>query len=119
MYLVDPSSSAGLNYLKNLFNTLKGWGYDYFKIDGQPIVIDEYHLKKAYMKHPSDNADSLYRATIETIRHTIGERRYLLGCWGIPLDGIGVMNGSRTGGDVELGWRGFKTALDATMQYYF
>ena len=119
MYLVDPSSKAGLSYLRNLFTTLKGWGFDYFKIDGQPIVIDEYHSKKAFMKHPSDNADSLYRATIETIRKAIGEKRYLLGCWGIPLDGIGIMNGSRTGGDVELGWRGFKTALDATMQYYF
>ncbi|MCL5035137.1 MAG: NPCBM/NEW2 domain-containing protein [Bacteroidetes bacterium] len=119
MYLVDPSSGAGLTYLRNLFTTLKAWGYDYFKIDGQPIVIDEYHLKKAFMKQPSDNADSLYRATVETIRRTIGEKRYLLGCWGIPLDGTGIMNGSRTGGDVELGWRGFKTALDATMQYYF
>ncbi len=118
-YLVDPSTSAGLDYLKNLFATLAGWGYDYFKIDGQPIVIDEYHQKKSFMRHPSDNADSLYRATIETIRRTIGNNRYLLGCWGIPLDGIGIMNGSRTGDDVDLGWGGFNAALDATMQYYF
>ncbi len=118
-YLVDPSSKAGLGYLRNLFTTLKGWGYDYFKIDGQPIVIDEYALKKAFMEHPSDNADSLYRATIETIRNTIGDKRYLLGCWGIPLAGVGIMNGSRTGGDVELGWSGFMTSLEATMHHYF
>ncbi len=119
LYLVDPSSKAGLQYLKNLFTTLSGWGYNYFKIDGQPLVIDEYHSKWKYMAHPSDNADSLYRATIKAIRSAIGNKRYLLGCWGIPFDGIGIMNGSRTGGDVELGWTGFKTALDATMQYYF
>lgn len=118
-YLVDPSSKAGLNYLKTLFTTLKGWGYDYFKIDGQPIVIDEYGLRKAYMRHPSGSTDSLYRATIETIRNTIGNKRYLLGCWGIPLDGVGIMNGSRTGGDVVLGWSGFMTSLEATMHYYF
>ncbi|HQT90523.1 MAG TPA: NPCBM/NEW2 domain-containing protein [Candidatus Kryptobacter bacterium] len=118
-YLVDPSSKAGLGYLRNLFTTLKGWGYDYFKIDGQPIVIDEYALRKAYMEHPSDNTDSLYRATIETVRNAVGEKRYLLGCWGIPLDGVGIMNGSRTGGDVELGWSGFMTSLEATMHQYF
>ena len=119
MYLVDPSSKAGLNYLKSLFTMLKGWGYDYFKIDGQPIVIQQYRGKEAFMKHPSDNADSLYRATLETIRKTIGKKRYLLGCWGIPKPGIGIMNGSRTGGDVVLGWSGFMTSLTATMHWYF
>ncbi len=118
-YLVDPSSKAGLEYLHSLFTTLSGWGFNYFKIDGQPIVIDEYHSKSKYMMHPSENADSLYRATVESIRSAIGEKRYLLGCWGIPLDGTGIMNGSRTGGDVVLGWEGFKTSLDATMHYYF
>ncbi len=118
-YLVDPSSKAGLSYLRDLFTTLKGWGYDYFKIDGQPIVIHEYQSKTRFMRRPSDNADSLYRATVSTIRNTIGSDRYLLGCWGIPLDGVGMMNGSRTGGDVVLGWGGFMTSLDATMHYYF
>ena len=118
-YLVDPSSKAGLSYIRNLFTMLKGWGYDYFKIDGQPIVIDQYREKRAYMEQPSDNTDSLYRATIETIRKTIGEKRYLLGCWGTPLEGAGIMNGSRTGGDVLLGWSGFMNSLDATMRYYF
>ncbi len=119
MYLVDPSSKEGLNYLRKLFTMLKGWGYDYFKIDGQPVVMDQYRVKKNYMAHPSDNTDSLYRSTIETIRNTIGNRRYLLGCWGIPLDGIGIMNGSRTGGDVVLGWSGFMTSLMSTMHWYF
>lgn len=119
MYLVDPSSRAGLNYLKKLFTMLKGWGYDYFKIDGQPVVLDQYRRKERFMAHPSDNTDSLYRATIGTIRKTIGSRRYLLGCWGIPLPGIGIMNGSRTGGDVVLGWSGFMTSLMSTMHWYF
>ncbi len=119
MYLVDPSSKAGLNYLRKLFTMLKGWGYDYFKIDGQPIVLNQYRLKKDFMAHPSDNTDSLYRASIRTIRNTIGEKRYLLGCWGIPLPGIGIMNGSRTGGDVVLGWSGFMTSLMSTMHWYF
>jgi hypothetical protein len=118
-YLVDPSAPAAQSYVKDLFTRLSRWGYDYFKIDGQPIVVDEFRKAQNLMQNPPDDAVALYRQTLETIRGAIGEQRYLLGCWGIPLEGIGIMNGSRTGGDVLLGWDGFKTALDATMKYYF
>jgi hypothetical protein len=118
-FLLDPTSPASENYLRQLFTRLSGWGYDYFKIDGQPIVVDEYAKKTAFMKSPSDDAAGLYRKTLGTIRGAIGPNRYLLGCWGIPLEGANIMNGSRTGGDVVLGWGGFQVALRPTLQFYY
>jgi hypothetical protein len=119
-YLLDPSRPEALAYLRDLFKTLaESWGYDYFKIDGQPIVVEEYKAKLALMKNPARDPEALYRRTLETIREAIGPGRYLLGCWGVPLEGVGLFNGSRTGGDVVLGWDGFWVALDATMNYYF
>lgn len=118
-YLVDPSTPESQQYLKNLFSTLSGWGYEYFKIDGQPIVVREYRNKKSSMKNPSDDTDQLYRNTLESIRSAIGPDRYLLGCWVVPLEGVGLMNGSRIGADVLPNWDGFKFALRATMEYYF
>jgi hypothetical protein len=118
-YLVDPSTPETQAYLKNLFSTLSGWGYEYFKIDGQPIVVREYRNKKASMKNPADDADELYRDTLESIRSAIGPDRYLLGCWVVPLEGVGLMNGSRIGADVLPNWDGFKFAMRATMEYYF
>ena len=118
-YLLDPTSPDTASYLHNLFQRMSGWGYDYFKIDGQPIVVDEYGKKKEFMKVPADNAPELYRKTSNTIRGAIGPDRYLLGCWGIPVEGAGIMNGSRTGGDVVLGWGGFQVALRPTLQYYY
>jgi NPCBM/NEW2 domain/Melibiase/Alpha galactosidase C-terminal beta sandwich domain len=118
-FLLDPSTAESQAYLKNLFTTLSGWGYDYFKIDGQPIVVREYRNKKSFMKNPGNDSDELYRDTLETIRTAIGPDRYLLGCWVVPLEGIGLMNGSRIGADVLPNWDGFKFALRATMQYYF
>jgi len=111
-YLVKPSSE-GKKYLKHLFRTLKSWGYDYFKIDGQPIVINEYK------RLLGEKGVELYRETLRAIREAIGPDTYLLGCWGIPLAGAGIMNGSRTGGDIRLGWEGFLVAVDATMRWYF
>jgi len=118
-YLVDPSTDAGQAYLKELFTRLAGWGYDYFKIDGQPCVVSEYQRLADKLGRPTREPVELYRQTLRTIRGAIGDRRYLLGCWEIPLEGVGLTDGWRTGADVVPGWSGFRIALDATMGYYF
>lgn len=119
-WLVDPTTPETEPYMKALFTRLRDWGYDYFKIDGQPIVVDEYNAKQGFMANkPSKGGAELYRRTLGWIREIIGADRYLLGCWGIPTEGAGIMNGSRTGGDIVLGWGGFQTALSAVMSYYY
>jgi hypothetical protein len=82
-------------------------------------VIDEYRRKREFFARPDADPIEAYRETLRAIRRAIGPTSFLLGCWGVPLDGIGIMNGSRTGGDVVLGWEGFLVALDATMSGYF
>jgi NPCBM/NEW2 domain/Melibiase/Alpha galactosidase C-terminal beta sandwich domain len=117
-YLLDPSTQESYTYLENLFSKMAGWGYEYFKIDGQPTVAEEYRDKRSQLRQPGDT-DLLYRRTLESIRKGIGPKRYLLGCWGIPLEGANIMNGSRTGGDIVLGWGGFQVSLRPTLQYYY
>ena len=117
-WLVDPSVPEAHAYLRDLFTTLAKWGYEYFKIDGQTVVTNELRTKSSFMKNPGD-VDTLYRRTLDTIRQAIGPTRYLLGCWGIPLEGVGYMNGSRTGGDTVGGWSGFAAALQPTLRYYY
>ncbi len=118
-FLVDPSAPETHAYLKEMFAKFAGWGYRYFKIDGQPVVVGEYQKTAKVMKNPGDPV-ALYRKTLDTIREAIGPKSYLLGCWGIPLEGVGIMNGSRTGGDVVLGWSGgFMAALRTTLRWYF
>ena len=120
-WLVDPTAPETMNYLHNLFTTLTKWGYEYFKIDGQPTVVSEFRRSIPFMKNAQETDDvaDLYRNTLAPIRAAIGPTSYLLGCWGIPLEGIGYMNGSRTGGDVVLSWDSFFTALSCTNRYYF
>ena len=118
--LVDPSSPAMEPYMHDLFQTLCDWGYEYFKIDGQPIVVDEYAAQKKFMHTPADDNVQLYRNTLDVIRNTIGKDRYLLGCWGMPVEGIGIMDGSRTKGDIVQGWEGgFMLALRAVQEDYY
>src|SRR5437762_10663636 len=118
-FLVDPSAPEAQRYLQDLFTKLSSWGYEYFKIDGQPVVVREFRNKQAFMHHPPADPDALYRKTLQSIRASIGPNRYLLGCWVIPLEGVGLMNGSRIGADVLPNWDGFRFALRARMEYYF
>ena len=118
-WLLDPTTAEGKRYFHDLFAGMKEWGYDYYKIDGQPIVVDEYGKHSQLMAVKGGAADSLYRVTLDIIRDAIGNESFILGCWGLPIEGAGIMNGSRTGGDVVLGWDGFFTALDPTMESYW
>lgn len=117
-FLVDATHTNAVRYLNRLFTKLTDWGYEYFKIDGQPIVVEEYAAKNNYLHQPGGDAAELYRQTLRAIRATIGPDRYLLGCWGLPIEGAGIFDGSRTGGDIVLGWGGFQVALRPTMEFY-
>lgn len=124
-YLIDPTAPASQDYLRDLFQRLVDWGYSYFKIDGQPIVLREFATKQEFMAGPLPEGDPevvaarLYRKTLRTIRGAIGQDSYLLGCWGIPLEGMGILNGSRTAGDIVQSWDGFLVANDAVQRWQF
>jgi hypothetical protein len=49
----------------------------------------------------------------------MGPDRYLLNCWGTVPEGIGYVNGARTGGDIWADWRGMMPAKDATRAWLF
>ncbi len=69
------------------------WGYDFFKIDGQPWVAD------VYRQAAGEAGVAAYRAGLARAREIVGPDKFINGCWGIPLEAIGRVNGSRTGGD--------------------
>ena len=124
-YLVDPTAPATPKYLGDIFTRLRADGFNYFKIDGQTIVVREYQTKAQYMAGPVPPGDSqdagaeLYRKTLRTIRDAIGPKSYLVASWGTPLEGIGLYNGSRTGGDIVQGWDGFLGAASTVQQWNF
>ncbi len=119
-YLVDATAPEGREYLQWLFRRLgEDWGYEYFKIDGQPLVINHYRDNRGFFRRKNADPVEAYRDGLRAIREAIGPHRFLLGCWGCPTAGIGIMNGSRTGGDVGAHWKGAITALQATQRWYF
>jgi len=106
-------------WMRKLFRDLDEMGWTYYKIDGQPNVVDAYRRNRERLFDTGVVPDDAYRAGLTAIKDEIGPRRYLLGCWGIPLEGVGIMDGSRTGGDVGPSWSAAQAAIACTMRWYF
>lgn len=69
------------------------WNFDFFKIDGQPTVA------KRYRESANGNGASGYRHGLAIGREVVGPDKFINGCWGTPVDALGIVNGSRTGPD--------------------
>lgn len=124
-YLVDPTAPATPRYLGGIFEKLRSLHYTYFKIDGQTIVVHEFGDKTRFMHGPVPKGGprevgaELYRKTLHTIRGAIGDSSYLVASWGTPLEGVGLYNGSRTGGDIVQGWDGLLGAVSTVQRWNF
>ncbi len=119
-YIVDTSGPDGQAYMRRLFTrAAREWDFDYFKIDGQPLVQDLYQKYRDRTRNASLTPQEAYRAGLYVIRDAIGPGRFLLGCWGVPWWGAGILHGSRTGGDIWAAWDGMRPALEATWKFYW
>ena len=116
--LLDPTAPGAETYLKSILQRLHGWGYRYFKVDGQPPVVQTLKKHQDAFHNPDADPVAAYRESLGWIREVIGADSYMLGCWGYPTEGIGIMNGARTAGDVMLDWKGFNLAFKAALTGY-
>lgn len=114
---LDASSDSVLEgWFGPLFEELADW--DYYKIDGQTTVVEAYR-KNAERFAQAISGEEAYRKGVGKIRETMGDDRFLLNCWGTVPEGIGIVNGARTGGDIWASWQGLMPAKRATEAWYY
>ncbi|HZR58870.1 MAG TPA: alpha-galactosidase [Terriglobales bacterium] len=106
--VLDSSNPEVLNFLKKLFTTLGGWGFEYYKFDGEgsiPQTMPELNRQRLY--DPSLDPVLAYRDRMKVIRDTIGPHVFLEGCpAGMPLNGIGYFNSYFNGHDLYNNFQG-------------
>lgn len=71
------------------------WNYDYYKVDGIPAVLT------VYKQSVDGGGVEGVRRGLQIFRDVVGPEKYINTCWGLPLEGIDIVNGSRVGGDTE------------------
>jgi hypothetical protein len=71
------------------------WNYDYFKIDGIPAIFDMYR------QSVDGGGIEGARNGLRIIRSVVGDDKYINSCWGLPIEAMDIVNGSRVGDDTE------------------
>jgi hypothetical protein len=105
---LDCTNPAVQDWLRKLFTTLKGWGFEYYKFDGE-FALPRYapDVDKTKLYDTSIDPIVAYRNRLKLIRDVIGPGTFVEGCpAGTPLNGIGYFNSSFCGHDVYNSWQG-------------
>lgn len=101
-YVLDTSNPDALAYLKEVFQTLKKWGFTLYKTDF--MFWNMHDTSKVRRFDSSMTSVEIFRNTLKTIREAIGEESYLLGCIAPFMPFIGYADGMRIAGDVGAQW---------------
>jgi hypothetical protein len=105
---LDSTNPQVLDFLKKEFSTLRDWGFEYYKFDGEhavPKYAPTVDLSRLYDK--SIDPIVAYRNRLKLIRETVGPKTFIEGCpAGTPLNGIGYFNSYFNGEDVYNNWLG-------------
>ena len=117
---LDYTNPEVLDFLTQMFSTLKGWGFEYYKFDGEFALtkyIPDVDRDKLYDKNISHI--EAYRNRLGVIRKSVGKETFLEGCpSGTPLQGIGYFNSYFNGDDIYNSWLGmypFFLSLNANL----
>ena len=100
-YVPDGSNPAVLETLvKPLYRGLKEQGWQYFKVDAlRHLRYEGYNANTAHFKSRGIDRVETFRRYAQTIRDEIGRETFMLGCWGIRPELVGIIDGCRIGDD--------------------
>ena len=97
LYALDTTHPAALDWLIALMQKVRGWGYEYAKLD---FLYAGALPGKRHVEMPREAA---YREGLKAIREALGEA-YFLTCGAPLLPSLGLCDGLRVGPDVAGYW---------------
>jgi alpha-galactosidase len=97
LYALDTTHPEVLDWLAALMKKVRGWGYDYAKLD---FLYAGALPGKRHIEMPREAA---YRNGLKVIREALGEA-YFLTCGAPILPSLGLCDGMRVGPDVAGYW---------------
>lgn len=97
---LDGSNPAVLEHLADLFRTMRGYGFRYFKLDALG-----YGMATGQRREPLATAVSAFRAMMRTIREAVPDC-WILGCSSPFMPLLGIVDSCRVGCDTGPTWDG-------------
>jgi len=100
-YIMDGSNPATIaSLVKPVYDSLAAMGWTYFKLDAlRHLRYEGYNSFAEYYAARALDREEVFRGFVQQVRGMIGTDNYLLACWGIRPELIGLVDGMRVGDD--------------------
>lgn len=100
-YVLDATNPEVVETLiRPTFKGLKNAGIEYVKIDQlRHYLYDNLHQNTEWCKERGITPDKLIRAYLKIAREELGNNTFILSCWGVLPESIGLADACRIGGD--------------------
>jgi alpha-galactosidase len=100
-YPLDASAPGALDTVVTpLYRGLLAQGWDYFKLDSlRHLRYEGYNANRNYFEKKKADPVAAFRRYVETVRAAIGRDKFLLACWGIRPELVGLVDACRIGDD--------------------
>ena len=101
MYAIDGSNQEALDkIIKPVYHSFRQMGWQYFKLDGlRHLRYEGYNSNTDYFNRKKTDRIEAFRNVAKAVRIEIGKDNFLLACWGIRPELIGIADGCRIGND--------------------
>lgn len=100
-YAVDATNQAALDAIvRPLYRAVRAQGWRYMKVDTlRHYLYDALYPCRAALAAHGTTPEAMFRALLSAIRAELGHDTYMLACWGVLPEAIGIADGCRLGGD--------------------
>jgi hypothetical protein len=99
--VVDGSNPEALDTLvRPIYRELRSQGWEYFKLDAlRHLRYEGYNSHGGYFARKRVERADAFRAYVRSVREEIGRDRFLLACWGVRPELVGIADACRLGTD--------------------
>ncbi len=100
-YVMNGSNKATIDQLiKPVYAEFNKEGWQYFKLDAlRHLKYEGYNTFSKDLMRDGINKNEAYRNVVAAVRNQIGKNKFLMACWGIRPELVGLVDGCRIGND--------------------
>lgn len=100
-YAIDATVTEAANCLvRPTYRGLYHAGFRYVKIDQlRHLLYDNLHHNSEYAAARGYRPDEIFRAYLSAAREELGRETFILSCWGVLPESVGLADACRIGGD--------------------
>lgn len=100
-FSLDASNPEAVDaVVRPVYRGLREMGWEYFKVDAlRHLRYEGYNAHAGHFRRTGRDLVGAFRAYLAAVREEIGRGHFVLGCWGIRPELVGLIDGCRVGTD--------------------